>query len=105
MGTIERRLAALEGAFGTTEEKLQRQASREFLGSLSDEERDWILEPAAKAERWVACPLHGPRCDCSNEPRQQRGVDDHPELLAEYEERSAAAYKRYLEYLEKKGTP
>jgi hypothetical protein len=100
MESIGKRLERLEEQITVRrEDELRERASREFLRRLADEEIAWLDEPIHEAQMLVECPLHGPGCHCTNEPRGERAREEYPELHEEFELRSRTLLDRKEEIM------
>lgn len=81
MGSLERRLAALEGQIKPPEDR----EGRELLSCLTWEELKWLSEPVEEAQSRVPCPhVELISCTCRGTERERRGFEAHPELLEKH---------------------
>ena len=94
MGSIGRRLEALERRSKVPEDEARRGPYREMLRRLTDEELAWLGGPLEEAEALVECPIHGPGCECRNEERGRRAHEEHPRLVREHHRRYETLLER-----------
>ncbi len=105
MGTIDRRLEALEAAFVVSQDEFREAVRREFLRRLTFEEKQWLAEPADQAQGLVACPRFEPReCGCRCIARVERGYAEHPELYDEKRRRWESLLERREEIMAREPT-
>jgi hypothetical protein len=95
MGSIERRVKALEERNRGSEDDLQAAELRAFYGSLSLEDLEWLCEPGDEAQSLVPCPhVEMVECDCKSDQRVRRGFEAYPELREESERRLSSLKAR-----------
>lgn len=99
MGKIGRLIDDLEARIVEPAEERRRREYRDFLVRLTSEEFSWLTAPGDQAVELVACPAHGPGCDCLGEERGARAAEAYPALYEEEARRWAALMSRREEIL------
>lgn len=104
MARLNRRVEALEVRMTIPDEELQELATRELLRRLTDEELDWLAEPADEAAALVECRSH-PGHDCACTERERLAIEASPECAEEMQRRWAVLCERYPEILAREEVP
>ena len=100
MGSIERRLEALEAHLSSGPDLARQQAYRAFIERLTGDELSWLADPGEEAQSLVPCPhVEMLECECRSDERAQRGFEAHPELREEYLRRRQSLVERAEEIM------